>query len=215
MANNLTSKQEKFCEEIAKGKTQYESYIIAYPKAKKWNRNSVDREASILIQNPKIIQRVNQLRKSTEKKVIWNRTRALQEINYVLEKHKEDVERIDEACQTEIDLLNMEVDKKVAQLTQITDEKLGRKVIINITNEIRDLNEKIAKLRKKRRMNGTNTHGILEAAKILNRMYGLDITKVEIKENDTTREEIKQLSVEELKALAYANRNTGKSVESD
>lgn len=64
-------------------------------------------------------------------------------------------------------------------------------------------------------MNGTNTRGILEASKILNRMYGLDITKVEIKEPDSTREYAKQLSLEELRAIAYANRNTGKSTESN
>lgn len=210
----LTAKQEKFCQEIAKGKTQREAMLIAYPSRKNWTQQSIDVAASQLMNNKLVISRLQELRAATEKKVIWNRTRALKEINYVLEMHKKDIERIDEACQTEIDLLNLEIDKKIAQLTQI-DESVGRRVIIQISKEIKELNEKVAKLKKQKRMNGTNTHGILEAAKILNRMYGLDITKVEIKEPDSTREYAKQLSLEELRAIAYANRNTGKSTESN
>ena len=42
-------------------------------------------------------------------------------------------------------------------------------------------------------------------------MFGLDVTKVEITSDDTSRNNIKQLSVEELKALAYANINKGDS----
>lgn len=210
----LTAKQEKFCQEIAKGKTQREAMLIAYPSRKNWTQQSIDVAASQLMNNKLVISRLQELRAATEKKVIWNRTRALKEINYVLEMHKKDIERIDEACQTELDLLNLEIDKKVAQLAQI-DESVGRRVIIQISKEIKELNEKVAKLKKQKRMNGTNTHGILEASKILNRMYGLDITKVEIKEPDSTREYAKQLSLEELRAIAYANRNTGKSTESN
>lgn len=210
----LTPKQEKFCQEIAKGKTQREAMLIAYPSRKNWTQQSIDVAASQLMNNKLVISRLQELRAATEKKVIWNRTRALKEINYVLEMHKKDIERIDEACQTEIDLLNLEIDKKVAQLAQI-DESVGRRVIIQISKEIKELNEKVAKLKKQKRMNGTNTKGILEASKILNRMYGLDITKVEIKEPDSTREYAKQLSLEELRAIAYANRNTGKSTESN
>lgn len=214
MAKKLTSKQEKFCQEIAKGKTQREAMLIAYPSRKNWTQQSIDVAASQLMNNKLVISRLQELRAATEKKVIWNRTRALKEINYVLEMHKKDIERIDEACQTEIDLLNLEIDKKVAQLAQI-DESISRGVIIRISKEIKELNEKVAKLKKQKRMNGTNTRGILEASKILNRMYGLDITKVEIKEPDSTREYAKQLSLEELRAIAYANRNTGKSTESN
>lgn len=207
----LTAKQEKFCQEIAKGKTQREAMLIAYPSRKNWTQQSIDVAASQLMNNKLVISRLQELRAATEKKVIWNRTRALKEINYVLEMHKKDMERIDEACQTEIDLW----ESKIMMLgQQMTNAKTPRE-LLDISNEMREATEIIAKLKKQRRMNGTNTHGVLEAAKILNRMYGLDITKVEIKEPDSTREEAKQLSLEELKALAYANRNTNKSIESD
>ena len=163
------------------------------------------------MENNKIIIRLEQLRKDMNHKIVWNRTRALNEINYVLEMHKRDIQRIDDACQTEIDLW----ESKIMMLGQQMANAKTPRELLDISNEMREATEIIAKLKKQRRMNGTNTHGVLEAAKILNRMYGLDITKVEIKESDTTREEAKQLSIEELKALAYANRNIRESNESD
>lgn len=207
----LTAKQEKFCQEIAKGKTQREAMLIAYPSRKNWTQQSIDVAASQLMNNKLVISRLQELRAATEKKVIWNRTRALKEINYVLEMHKKDIERIDEACQTEIDLW----ESKIMMLGQQMAEAKTPRELLAISNDMREATELIAKLKKQKRMNGTNTHGILEAAKILNRMYGLDITKVEIKEPDSTREYAKQLSLEELRAIAYANRNTGKSTESN
>ena len=43
--------------------------------------------------------------------------------------------------------------------------------------------------------------GIYEGAKILNRMFGYDITKVEVSTEDTERDEMEKLSVDELKEL--------------
>lgn len=56
--------------------------------------------------------------------------------------------------------------------------------------------------------------GILNAAKVLNRMYGYDITKVEIQTEDSERENMKELSVEELRAIAYANLNRNNTAKS-
>lgn len=69
-------------------KTQYEAYINAYPTSKKWNRNSVDVKANELMKNVKIMLRLEELRKQMNKKVVWNITRALNEINYVLKNIK-------------------------------------------------------------------------------------------------------------------------------
>ena len=58
----LTPKQEIFVDNILQGKTQYESYIAAYPRAKNWKRNAVDTQASQLMQNSKILVRLKELR---------------------------------------------------------------------------------------------------------------------------------------------------------
>lgn len=48
--------------------------------------------------------------------------------------------------------------------------------------------------------------GIYEGAKILNRMFGYDITKVEIQQEDEEREEIDKLSVEDLREILKASK---------
>ena len=205
--NRLSSQQEKFVEGILEGKTQYQAYIDAYPRAKNWQRNSVDCNASQLMEDTKIKQRLLELGWREKKKIEWTRNKALETINYVMEMNKKDLERINEACQTEIDIL----EGKILTITSSITECKDLREVMRKTNEIRDITEQIAKLKKQKRTNGTNVHGIYEGAKILNRMFGLDVTKVEITSDDTSRNNIKQLSVEELKALAYANINKGDS----
>ena len=58
--NRLTPQQEVFVDEILKGTTQYAAYLKAYPKATKWKRNTVDSRASVLMNNKKIIKRLQQ-----------------------------------------------------------------------------------------------------------------------------------------------------------
>lgn len=205
--NILTDKQEKFVEGILEGKTQRQAYYAAYPKSRNWLDNTVDSRACVLMQNKKVIKRLHELGWKDTKKIEWTRNKALETINYVMEMNKKDLERINEACQTEIDIL----EGKILTITSSITECKDVREVMRKTNEIRDITEQIAKLKKQKRINGTNVHGIYEGAKILNRMFGLDVTKVEITSDDTSRNNIKQLSVEELKALAYANINKGDS----
>lgn len=60
--SNLTLKQEKFVQELIKGKSQREAYRIAYPKSLKWADNTVDSRASKLFNSYKVITRYNELR---------------------------------------------------------------------------------------------------------------------------------------------------------
>lgn len=70
----LTQKQEKYVQELIKGKSQREAYRIAYPSSKKWKDNVVDVKASELLKNGKVSVRYNELRgkviKRTEEKAI-------------------------------------------------------------------------------------------------------------------------------------------------
>lgn len=66
----LNPREEVFALMLASGKTQYESYCLAYPKARKWKRTSVDPEASKLAGEPKIITRVRRLQAQIEAKVV-------------------------------------------------------------------------------------------------------------------------------------------------
>lgn len=200
---NLTPKQEKFIDGILQGKTQYQAYIEAYPRAKNWTRNSVDVNAHTLLNDTKIQLRLKEMGWKEKTKVEWTRKRALETINRVIELSSADMERINEAYTRE----RQECEAELMRLaTLMTMEDVNK---IAIVEKMRVVNDRIAQLDKQPRINKTNITGILESAKVLNRMFGLDITKVEINNDDAERENMKTLSKEELKAIAYANINAG------
>lgn len=58
----LTDKQEKFIQELIKGKSQREAYRIAYPNSVKWADNAVDVNASKLFNNTKVQLRYNEIK---------------------------------------------------------------------------------------------------------------------------------------------------------
>ena len=65
----LTGKQEKFVQELVKGKSQRQAYRIAYPSSVKWKDASVDQKASTLFANVKVKSRYDELQSKIEQKV--------------------------------------------------------------------------------------------------------------------------------------------------
>lgn len=57
----LTDNQEKFVQELIKGKSQREAYKSAYPKSTKWTDNAIDSRASRLFKSDKVLTRYNEL----------------------------------------------------------------------------------------------------------------------------------------------------------
>jgi phage terminase small subunit len=68
----LTAKQEAFCQGIADGLGQAEAYRAAYD-ADNMKENSVYVQASKLMKNPKIAQRIADLRLEVQEKQLWSR----------------------------------------------------------------------------------------------------------------------------------------------
>jgi hypothetical protein len=64
---DLTAKQEKFCQGVAKGLTYSDAYRQAY-NAKKMKMEAINISASRLMDNPKIELRVEELKKRTLKR---------------------------------------------------------------------------------------------------------------------------------------------------
>ena len=123
-----------------------------------------------------------------------------------MEMHQKDIESIEKAYQEDLDRKDLELKQWVNLLTTPNLDDASQKRIKTHINQILD---EMSDMRKIRRINAVNTHGIYEGAKILNRMFGYDITKVEINPQDEERENMKSLSVEELRAIAYANIDKG------
>ena len=69
---NLTAKQEAFCQGIADGLGQADSYRAAYD-ASDMKENSVYVNASKLMKNAKITQRIAELRSQVQEKQLWSR----------------------------------------------------------------------------------------------------------------------------------------------
>lgn len=69
---NLTAKQEAFCQGIADGLGQADSYRAAYD-AEDMKENSVYVQASKLMKNPKITQRIAELKSQVQEKQLWSR----------------------------------------------------------------------------------------------------------------------------------------------
>lgn len=80
----LTDKQEKYVQELIKGKTQREAYKIAYPGSKRWKDSSIDEAASKLLKHAKVAPRYEELRNrvidKAEKKAIVTAEQVLQEL---------------------------------------------------------------------------------------------------------------------------------------
>lgn len=68
----LTTRQEKFVQELISGKSQRQAYRSAYPASEKWKDASVDQKASTLLKNVKVKQRYEDLKKKTEEKVTYD-----------------------------------------------------------------------------------------------------------------------------------------------
>lgn len=59
--NELTQQQENFCKLYVKYGIGRKAYMEAYPKSKAWQGSAVDSEASKMLNNPKISQRIDAL----------------------------------------------------------------------------------------------------------------------------------------------------------
>ena len=83
MANGLTIKQEKFVQELIKGKSQRQAYKAAY-NAKNMADSTIDSHASRLLKKDKVRARYDELRgkviKRTEKKAIATAEKVIEEI---------------------------------------------------------------------------------------------------------------------------------------
>lgn len=60
--HKVTSQQEIFCQNVAAGKSQAESYRTAYPKSKKWKDEAVWVESSKMMNQPNVSLRIDELR---------------------------------------------------------------------------------------------------------------------------------------------------------
>ncbi len=71
MENKLTQKQETFCLKIFEGMSQHDAYLAA-GYSNKQSSAVIDKNASILAQNSKVLVRIKELRKTAEDESVMN-----------------------------------------------------------------------------------------------------------------------------------------------
>lgn len=150
-----------------------------------------------MIKSPRVKRVLNELGYQSRTEALWTRQKALETIDYVMEYNKKEMERLDKAYQDEIDLL----EAKLMEISELAKDCKTPDQMYKIGKQMQDITAQITKAKKQKRTNQTNIHGIFEGAKILNRMYGLDVQKVEVKQVDEEREELNKLTADELRQV--------------
>jgi hypothetical protein len=87
----LTPKQEKFVQGIVAGLSQRKAYKQAY-NCERMKETTIDEQASKLFSNHKIAARYNELIKEHQKKALWTRERAVQELIWLVDTSRADIE---------------------------------------------------------------------------------------------------------------------------
>jgi hypothetical protein len=126
MARELTQQQENFCKAYLKYGIGYKAYLEAYPNSKNWKRNSVDVEATKMLNSPKISHRINELNNEIESTLktstTLNKRKILEEIIELQQKCK---------LQDSQNTVNLQALKLLSQIAGLLQEQ---KTEINITN---------------------------------------------------------------------------------
>lgn len=79
----LTGKQEEFAKNIVKGMSQADAYRSAYD-AEDMSDNAIYREASLLVDHPKVSQRIKELREELAKPTIMSAQERLEWLSYLV-----------------------------------------------------------------------------------------------------------------------------------
>lgn len=154
----LTKQEEVFVNGLAQGLSQRQAYLKAYPKRRKWKENSLDNHACLIRKKPKVSQRyaelMETLRAEEQAKTKWTREQSIETLRFVVDKNKEDLERINRAAEEEVEML--------LQLMQDHPEKAP------------EFAKQLLKQKKQRRISGIHNGGIIGAVAELNKMQGFN-----------------------------------------
>lgn len=79
---------EKFAQLVAEGQSQRQAYLVAYPNAKKWKPETVDANASRLLnKNDRVLTRYKELQaQAADKSIMTAKERKLELSRYVRDK---------------------------------------------------------------------------------------------------------------------------------
>ncbi len=157
-STKCTLSEDIFAHKLALGWTQRKAYLKAYPGRTHWKLDSIDATASTTFGKPRVRacyeKYVEKLKEMNAKKELWSREESVKTLRYVAEKNADEIERINEAYEEEIELL--------LNRMLVEPENLQR------------LLHNVIQLRKARRLSTVNNKGITDSVSELNKMHGFN-----------------------------------------
>lgn len=83
----ITKKQEIFCQEVVNQDSQSDAYRIAY-STKRMTAKQIHEEASKLMKNPKVSQRLNEIKKTISEKKLYTLERSVKRDLNLIERYE-------------------------------------------------------------------------------------------------------------------------------
>lgn len=119
----LTAKQEAFVQNIIQGMSQADAYRSAY-SCKNMSDNAIYREASLLMSNPKVAQRLSEITSKTDKPKIMTAQKRLEWLTERIEDEEIDIN----AKLKAIDIMN----KMSGEYVQKVEADVKQEFTINV-----------------------------------------------------------------------------------
>ena len=119
----LTAKQEQFVQNIIQGMSQADAYRSAYD-TKRMSDNAIYREASLLMSNPKVAQRLSQISAKADKPTIMSAQKRLEWLSERIEDDEIDIN----AKLKAIDIMN----KMQGEYVQKVEAEVKQEFTINV-----------------------------------------------------------------------------------
>lgn len=155
-----TLQEEKFINRLLQGDTQAEAYKYAYPASRVSSPSVLNDVASKLFRRERVNARYNELlaemRERELVKTGWTREQAIETLKFVILSNKKDMERVSQAYDEEIEMLQEAISKadNAEMVTKLMLEMLRTK--------------------KKVRSSMTNNNALIGAVAELNKMQGFN-----------------------------------------
>ena len=189
----LTQRQQIFVNEIAKGNTQRQACIIAYPNAKKWSINTVDVRANALKKNETVREALLELNKEENREVLCTKEKITKMIINLIDTAEAEQEKINNAYEKQLELKQQKVENLEKQwLLAETDKEH-----LLIEYKLLKAKEDISKHQKQNTIKADLMNAIFKGTNILMKMYGwkdLGWENFETEEKDIlTAEELREM----------------------
>lgn len=171
----LNAAEEIFINEILRGKTQVEAYLVAYPSKKNLKQSTLSASASKLYRSERIQYRHGNLMEAITRKervvTEWTRDESRRTLMGIIKRNVADADRIEMAYEKEAELNHAVLSTISADMQK---HKVGTEPWVKLAAQADLISRTIIDNEKQRRMSMVTNDGILKPTIELNNMMGFN-----------------------------------------